>query len=139
MAHESFGSPAEFALLMANNPAKAAEIMAAHGIRIGQGATPSPEVLPPSVGLGAGLGAGATAGATDVKGGVDDLTKALAAVQALTPQAAPKAQAIPTAPLPKPGAVQSSPQFAQIMQLLMGGQGAAGGQLPTLAQLISGR
>ena len=136
MAHEQFGSPAEFALLMANNPAKAAEIMAAHGIRIGES----------SVGAGvlgevqgaAGLTDG-QAGATDVKGGLNDITKALAAVQALTPQVAPKAQAIPTAPLPKQGSPQVNPQLAQIMQLLMGGQGAAGGQLPTLAQLISGR
>lgn len=94
----------------------------------------------PGVGVGPAASAPGAGAAPAVGGSIEKLVQALGAVQGLTPQQVP-AQNIPNAPAPRPGAAfQPDPAaLLRLLQLLPGGAGGgAGGQIPSLAQLIGG-
>jgi len=139
------GNPGQLALLGALNPDELAKMMAAAGLQVAGGTANAIGTLGPAGNALAALSEGGPAGpsgapaAPAAAGGAPagrDISQALAAVQALTPQQAPAAQSIPAAPLPRPAAAPQTPGLAQIMQLLLGGQQAP---QPTLSQLIAGR
>lgn len=122
-------------LLMALDPDKAAAMLAAQGI------VPSGSAFDPGVGaLESPADAGRTVpGAGNAKGAVQDATRALAAVQALQPQQAPRPQYVANASAPSSGRASSNPaQLAQALQLIMGA-GQQPQNVPSLGSLIRGR